>query len=209
MTSKPILQHPDLFKPFIIGADCSQYSIGAVLQQEMEGSLHPIPFESKKLTETEQRYSAQERKLLAIKYVLNHWRHIIDGATIIIRTDNESLKLFRIKAVLPQRLTQCINEIEHYDPALSYRPGKLQVVPDGLSRRPGNREEGEPADIDRFVEVEEVAEKDDDDAEGEESILMSKARIAEMYARIAMHLVRGGADGLVQDKDRADVLAAA
>jgi RNase H-like domain found in reverse transcriptase len=159
-------------------------------------------FESKKLTETEQRYSAQERELLAIKYALNHWRHIIDRATITIRTDHESLKLFRTKAVLPQRLTQFINEIEHYDPAVSYRPGKLQVVPDGLSPRPKNREEGEPADTDRFIEVEEVVEGAEQ--EKEKAILMPKAWKAEMYTRIAMYLERGGMNGLAQDKGGAE-----
>jgi RNase H-like domain found in reverse transcriptase len=161
-------------------------------------SPHRVRIE--KLTETKQRYSAQERELLAIKYALNHWRHIIDGATITIHTDHESLKLFRTKAVLPRRLMRFINEIEHYDPAVSYRPGKLQVVPDGLSRRPGNREEGEPADTDRFIEVEEVAEGTEQ--EEEEAILMPKARKAEVYARIAMYLKGGETDGLVQDKDQ-------
>ena len=29
------------------------------------------------------------------------------------------------------------SNIEHYDPVITYRPGKLQTVPDALSRRPG------------------------------------------------------------------------
>ena len=50
--------------------------------------LHPIEFESKKLTEMESRYSAQERELLAAKYALDHWCHIIEGSEILIRTDH-------------------------------------------------------------------------------------------------------------------------
>jgi hypothetical protein len=63
------------------------------------------------------------------------------------------------------------------------------------------REEGEPADTDRCIEVEEVAEGNDD-AEEEEAVPMPKARKAEVYARIAMYLVHGRADGLAQDKGR-------
>jgi len=47
-----------------------------------------------------------------------------------------------------------MNEIEHFDPVFVYRPGKLQVVPDALSRMPGLRSEGEPADSDGLLQVE-------------------------------------------------------
>ena len=64
VTSEPVLRHPQIGKMFIIDPDSSQFTIGAVLLQyflnpktgKME--LHPIEFESKKLTETESRYSA-------------------------------------------------------------------------------------------------------------------------------------------------------
>ena len=67
-------------KPFILDPDSSQYVIGAVLQQEFldpddKYRLHPIAYESKKLTETEQHYSSQEREILAVKHALNHFRH--------------------------------------------------------------------------------------------------------------------------------------
>ena len=48
-----------------------------------------------------------------------------------------------------------MNEIEHYDPLIIYRPGKLQIVPDALSRMPGVCE-GPPADTDRFMAVAET-----------------------------------------------------
>ena len=87
-------------QPFIIDPDSSQYSIGAVLQlsfQDPDGRtrLHPIAYESKKLTETEQRYATQEKELLAAKYALNHWRHFVEGSEIHIRTDHESLRTKR------------------------------------------------------------------------------------------------------------------
>jgi hypothetical protein len=34
--------------------------------------LHPVAYKSKKLTETESRYSAQEREMVAAKYALDH-----------------------------------------------------------------------------------------------------------------------------------------
>jgi hypothetical protein len=59
ITMEPVLRHPQIGKPFIIDPDSSQYVIGAVLQQffmdpDSKERLHPIAYESKKLTETEQ-----------------------------------------------------------------------------------------------------------------------------------------------------------
>ena len=159
LTTEPVLRHPRIGKPFIIDPDSSQYCIGAVLQQSFEDldrkhRLHPIAYESKKLTETEQNYSTQERELLAAKHALNHWRHIVEGSEIYVRTDHQSLSTFRSKT-RTRRMERFIGEIEHYDPKITYRPGALQTVPDALFRIPGQREEGELASADRFLKIEE------------------------------------------------------
>jgi len=175
----PVLAHVDMAKPFILDPDSSAYRIGPVLQQYAEDRdgkqrLHPIAFESKKLTPTEQRYSSQERELLAAKYTLNHWRHLLEGSEITIRTDHESLKVYRTKRSMTKRLARFMDEVEHYDPTIVYRPGKLQVVPDALSRMAG-QSEGEPADTDRFI----VAEMEDtlftaDHADAAENMLTQR-----------------------------------
>ena len=46
-----------------------------------------------------------------------------------------------------------MQDIEHYSPLFTYRHGILQTVPDSLSRMPGLREEGEPADTERFYTI--------------------------------------------------------
>src|SRR5579859_4422875 len=147
-------------QPFIIDPDSSQFCIGAVLQQafrDPDGQirLHPIAYESKKLTETEQRYSTQERELLAAKYSLSHWRHIVEGSEIHIRTDHASLSVYRQKKPMTRRLGKFMEEIEHYDPQIGYRPGRLQTVPDSLSRISSQLEDGEPASTssDRLLEI--------------------------------------------------------
>ena len=49
-----------------------------------------------------------------------------------------------------KRLARFMDEVEHYDPTIVYRPGKLQIVPDAFSRMAG-QSEGEPADTDHFI----------------------------------------------------------
>src|SRR5205085_11155939 len=166
LTSEPVLRHPRIGQPFIIDPDSSQHSIGAVLQQAFRDPngqirLHPIAYASKKLTDTEQRYSAQERELLAAKYSLNHWRHIVEGSAIHIRTDHASLSVYRQKKPMTRRLGKFMEEIEHYDPQIGYRPGRLQTVPNTLSHISGQRETGDPASTDRFFEMEEGEDASD------------------------------------------------
>jgi hypothetical protein len=59
-------------------------------------------------------------------------------------------------------------------------------------------EEGESADLDRCIEMEEVVEGNDDVEE--EAVMMLKVWKMEAYARIAMYLAYGRADRLTQDK---------
>ena len=120
LTSEPVLRH-QIGKPFTIDLDSSQYTIRAVLQQFFpdpktgKDRLHPIAYESKKLTETESRYPTQEQELLAAKYALDHWRHIIEGSEIIIRTDHQSLQTYRTKKHMTPRLIWFMQDIEHYN----------------------------------------------------------------------------------------------
>ena len=55
---------------------------------------------------------------------------------------------------MTKRLIRFINDIERFDPKFIYLPDHLQKVPDALSRMPGLREEGDPADISHLFEVE-------------------------------------------------------
>src|SRR5437764_4381990 len=80
---------------------------------------------------------------------------------IHISTDHASLSVYRQKKPMTRRLGKFMEEIEHYDPQIGYRPGRLQTVPDALSRISGQRETGDPASTDRFFEMEEGEDASD------------------------------------------------
>ena len=159
LTSADILIHPVPWHLFVIDTDASGYCLGAVLQQAgvlpdpekgkgageqkdrfkfKERDLRPIAFESRRMTPTEQRYSAQEREMLAIVYALQKWRGFIEGLPILVRTDHESLKYFLTQKNLGRRLARFVDDIAHFDVEIIYRPGKHQLVADALSRRKGH-----------------------------------------------------------------------
>ncbi|CAL2233762.1 unnamed protein product [Prunus armeniaca] len=54
---KPVLRLPNLCKPFEVHTDASNFAIGGVLMQDR----HPLAFESRKLNDTERRYTVQDK----------------------------------------------------------------------------------------------------------------------------------------------------
>jgi hypothetical protein len=77
---------------------------------------------------------------------------------------------------MTRRLGKFMEEIEHYDPQIGYRPGRLQTVPDALSRIPGQREEGEPASAERFMELGEGEGEEEGDENREHDDVDERAR---------------------------------
>lgn len=135
MTSSPVLQHPDLSKPFVIETDASDFGVGAVLLQRDDNDvLHPLAYESKKLSSTEKGYPIQERELLAVLHALRTWRCFVDGANYVVYTDHNPLQYLRSQTKPTPRLVRWISEIETYNLTIKYRPGKENGVPDALSR---------------------------------------------------------------------------
>ena len=66
MTLESVLRLPDFELPFEVHIDASDRALGGVLVQEG----HPIAYESRKLKEAEQRYSANEKEMTVVVHCL-------------------------------------------------------------------------------------------------------------------------------------------
>jgi transposase InsO family protein len=138
LTSAPVLQQVDPEKPFVVETDASDFAIGSCLLQEGDdGKLHPVAYESRKLSDAQIRYPTHEKELLAIKQALLGWHRYLDnGHSITIVTDHESLKYMNTIKRPSARLVRWIDEFQTYKLDIRYRPGVKATVPDALSRRP-------------------------------------------------------------------------
>lgn len=56
--------------------DASNDRVGTVLQTEVRGSLKPLGYFSRRMTDTERKYSAYDRELLAIYLGIQHFRYM-------------------------------------------------------------------------------------------------------------------------------------
>jgi len=137
-TSMPVLQFPDLSKPFILECDASDFALGAVLSQTgLDGRLHPNGFYSRKFKPAEINYDVYDKELLAIIVPLCHWRQYLCGARhkISIFTDHRNLTRFQNEQPLSRRQARYATIVSEYDFDLIFRAGSLQGKPDALSRR--------------------------------------------------------------------------
>jgi hypothetical protein len=130
MTTAPVLAMPDFSIPFVLEADASGYGIGAVLMQRGQ----PIAFLSKAIGPKAAGWSTYDKEALAIIEAIKQWKHYFAASSIIIRTDQQSLK-----HIQEQKLTEGIQhklliKLLGYKFRVEYKKGKENKVADALSR---------------------------------------------------------------------------
>ena len=116
--------------------DASGYGLGGVLlQEESYSKWRPIAFTSRKLTESERKFTVTERECLAVVHGLRKWRPYLHGEKgVTIVTDHCSLKWLMSLRDLRGRLARWMVEVQDFDFTVQYAPGSALVVPDTLSR---------------------------------------------------------------------------
>ena len=125
--SAPVLKLPDFEKPFEVHTDASDKAVGGVLVQEG----HPVAFESRKLSEAEQKYSAHEKEMAAMVHCLGVWIVYVLGSKFVVKTDNLANTFFKTQKKLSQRQ----EFLAEYDFMWEHKPGRHNQVADALSRR--------------------------------------------------------------------------
>jgi hypothetical protein len=73
LSTAPVLKFPNFQEAFTLTTDVSQVTTGAVLSQGTTEGVRPVAYARKKFTPCETRYSAIERELLAIVWVVEHF----------------------------------------------------------------------------------------------------------------------------------------
>lgn len=91
VASKPMLKLPNFNLSFEIHMDASDKAIGGVLIQEG----HLIAFESWKLKDAEQQYSAHENEMMVVVHCLGIWKHYLLDIVLSIVTNNMANTYFK------------------------------------------------------------------------------------------------------------------
>ena len=71
LTTTPIMVSPDWGQPFALMCDASDFAVGAVLGQKIEGKFWSIYYASKMLTDAQTNYTTTEKELLAVVFAFD------------------------------------------------------------------------------------------------------------------------------------------
>ena len=125
----PVLRLSDFFKPFEVACDASGVGIGGVLSQEG----HPIAFFSKKLNETQQRYSTYDKEFYVVVQALRYWRHYLFPQEFVLYSDHEALRFLYSQKKLNSRHENWVEFLQAYTFVLKHKVGIENKVADALS----------------------------------------------------------------------------
>ena len=137
LTNECLRRFPNPNEPFELHTDASGYAIGGVLmQRNSEGHLQPIEYYSRSLSASEFNYSTFEKECLAILVCVKKFHiHLACGA-FTIYTDHRALASLMTMRDPTRRIARWLVTLGEYCFTAVYREGKLNVVPDALSRLP-------------------------------------------------------------------------
>ena len=152
LTSSKILAYPDFSKPFILETDASNKGIGCVISQEVEGEKRPISFASRSLSKAEKNYDTTNKEALAVVWALKKYRYILLGYEITAYVDHQSLVGIFKNTLPPGRLGRWALAVQEYNITIKYKPGRLNQVPDTLSRLPVESTESQSTNINMMTE---------------------------------------------------------
>ena len=136
LTTEPIVSFPDFNQKFILETDASDYAIGAVLSQEINGKSNVISYYSKVLSKHQRNYSVTEKECLAVVKAVQHFRQYLFGQQFKIITDHECLTWLKMLKQPAGRLTRWMLALQEFKFEIIYRRGKENIIADALTREP-------------------------------------------------------------------------
>jgi len=136
LASRPILRPPDFNKPFSLAVDASNVAIGANLFQVIDNIEHPVCYYSKRLDVHQQRYSTVEKEALALVLAVRVFSPYFGAQPVTVYTDHSPLQFVQRMSNFNQKLLRWALELQQYNINIVHRAGKLNLIPDILSRPP-------------------------------------------------------------------------
>lgn len=131
-----LLAHPDPTAPLAVVTDASEFSIGSVIQQKVQGHWQPLGFFSRKLTPAQIKYSAYDRELLAIYESVKYFRYMLELKPFFVLTDHKPIVSAFKKShdSCSPRQFRYLDFISQFTTDIRYIAGEDNVVADALSR---------------------------------------------------------------------------
>lgn len=160
LANATLLAHPAANAPLMLQVDASDVAVGAPLHQLIDGEVQPLGFYSKKLTDTQKRYSTYDRELLAAYQSVRHFKHMLEAREFVLLTDHKPLTfaLNQKQDRASPRQARHLDYIGQFTQNIKHVSGNDNVIADFLSRIEHN-------EIDVEIDYEKIAASQRNDNE--------------------------------------------
>jgi hypothetical protein len=115
LTSPPVLQAPKSGVPFRLYVAAEPSVIGAVLTQETDGKEYVVAYESRRLLDTETKYTFIEKHFLSLYYACTKLRHYLLSSTCYVACQTDIINYMLQKPILSSRVGKWDYALVEYD----------------------------------------------------------------------------------------------
>lgn len=135
LTSKPVLQHPDFSRKFILHTDASGVALGAILaQKDDQNREYVVAYASRLLKDAEIHYTITEKECLGIVWAIKYFRVYLEGTEFTVVTDHHALKWLMSQKNPTGRLARWCFCLQSFTFDIVHRKGIHHCNVDALSR---------------------------------------------------------------------------
>ena len=131
-----MLAHPLPAALIALTTDASDYAVGAVHEQLVNGVWQPLAFFSRQLRPCERKYSTFDRELLGLYLAIRHFRFLLEARPFSVFVDHKPLTFAMAKVSEPwsARQQRQLAYISEFTTDIRHVAGKDNHVADCLSR---------------------------------------------------------------------------
>ncbi|KAF8088651.1 hypothetical protein N665_0532s0015 [Sinapis alba] len=131
MTMVPVVSMPDFNALFVVELHASGSGLGEVLMQNQK----PIAYFSQALSERQKMNSVSKRKLMAIVFDVQKWRHYLIGRKFVVITDQKTLRFLLEQREVNLDYQRWLTNLLLFDFEIKYKLGLENRAEDALSRK--------------------------------------------------------------------------
>ncbi|XP_042019212.1 uncharacterized protein LOC121767077 [Salvia splendens] len=134
LVSAHIIRAPDWNHPFEVVCDASDFAVGVVLGQRIDGKSYVIFYVSKTLNQAQKNYDTTEKEMLAVVYSFEKFQPYLLRSRVIVFTDHAAIKYLLAKKESKPRLIQWVLLLQDFDWEVRDKKGTEKKVADHLSQ---------------------------------------------------------------------------
>ena len=136
VTSFKVMAYPDFEKTFVLHTDASYDGLGAVLYQNISEEMRVIAYASRTLKAAEVNYHSTKLELLSMKWAITEAFHdyLYHAKGFTVYTNNNPTTYLMTTPKLNATCQRWAAELADYHFDIRYRPGKINIDADSLSR---------------------------------------------------------------------------